>query len=218
MILYDPKTRDEWLKCRCSGIGGSDAACVVGKNKYKSNVDLWMEKTGRKKQDDISDKPAVAFGSHAELLLRQLFALNYSIYTVEYHPYRMYANDDLPFLFATLDGELHNNFSGEDGVLEIKTCTIQNAAQWEEWDGRIPDAYYVQILHQLAATGRKFAVLCAYLRYYAKSDTELRAQTRHYCIERTDVQDDIDQLIKQEKAFWGMVKADQKPALILPEI
>lgn len=218
MILHDPETRSEWLVFRQDGIGGSDAACVVGKNKYRSNVDLWMEKTGQMNSEDISDNPAVVFGVNAEPLLRRLFSLNYPQYRTEYHPYRMYSNDENPFIYATLDGELHDCFSGEDGVLEIKTCTIQNAVQWDEWENRIPDAYYIQVLHQLAATGRSFVILCACLRYYPKSDTELRMQIRHYRIDRNDVQDDIDQLVKQEKAFWEMVKANQKPALILPEI
>lgn len=218
MILHDPQTREEWLQFRCDGIGGSDAACVVGANKYKSNVDLWMEKTKQTTPKDISSNPAVSFGTNAEAHLRKLFAMNYPQYAVEHHPYRMYANDKKPFIYATLDGELHDYFSDKDGVLEIKTCSIQNAAQWDEWDSRIPDSYYIQVLHQLAATGRSFAVLCAYLRYHSKSDTELRAQTRHYRIDRDDVQNDIDQLVEQESVFWDMVKSKQKPALILPEI
>ena len=33
-------SRDEWLKCRKNRIGGSDAAAILGKNPYMSNVDL----------------------------------------------------------------------------------------------------------------------------------------------------------------------------------
>ena len=67
MILADPKTHDEWLSARCAGIGGSDAACVLGMNKYKTNVQLWKEKTGITVPKDISDKPAVAYGKNAEI-------------------------------------------------------------------------------------------------------------------------------------------------------
>lgn len=41
MILCDPETRADWMACRKRGIGGSDAACVVGMNRYKTNVQLW---------------------------------------------------------------------------------------------------------------------------------------------------------------------------------
>lgn len=39
--------RDDWLAVRRTGIGGSDAAAAVGLNPYKSQLELWLEKTGR---------------------------------------------------------------------------------------------------------------------------------------------------------------------------
>ncbi len=40
--------KEEWLEERKNGIGGSDAATILGLNPYKTNIDLWEEKTGRK--------------------------------------------------------------------------------------------------------------------------------------------------------------------------
>ena len=37
-----------WLKSRTLGIGGSDAAAILGLNPYKSNVELFEEKTGKR--------------------------------------------------------------------------------------------------------------------------------------------------------------------------
>ena len=42
--------REEWLKVRKKGIGSSDAAAAIGLNPYKSQLELWMEKTGRDKE------------------------------------------------------------------------------------------------------------------------------------------------------------------------
>ena len=78
------KDRDEWLEHRKNFIGGSDAACVIGCNPWKSNVDLWEEKTGRVQPDDISDKPYVQFGIAAEPVIRELFKLTYPKYKVDY--------------------------------------------------------------------------------------------------------------------------------------
>ena len=39
--------REEWLVVRKQGIGSSDAAAAVGLNPYKSQLELWLEKTGR---------------------------------------------------------------------------------------------------------------------------------------------------------------------------
>ena len=38
---------EDWLEHRKLGIGGSDASVVCGINKYKSPVELWMNKTGQ---------------------------------------------------------------------------------------------------------------------------------------------------------------------------
>ena len=56
------KSREQWLQERKKGIGGSDAAVVIGKSKWKNNVQLWEEKTGRIETPDISDKPYVQYG------------------------------------------------------------------------------------------------------------------------------------------------------------
>lgn len=215
MILYDPLTREEWLKCRCRGIGGSDAGAVLGVNKYKTNVDLWAEKTHKKPRPEIKNKSAVEYGKNAEKLIRELYKLDYPDYTVDYHEYRMYANENHQFIYATLDGEITRP-DGARGVLEIKTCTIQNPGQWKEWENRIPDSYYAQILHQLSATGWDFAILRAYIRYF--KGTELKTSIRDYEIVRSAVTDDIEALRAAEIAFWESVQRNKEPALILPGI
>ena len=88
-MLTFPK-RDEWLKARKNYIGGSDASAVVGMNPYKSNVDLWLEKTGQVIPEDISDKPYVKYGQEAEHHLRELFKLDFPEYQVFYEENNMF--------------------------------------------------------------------------------------------------------------------------------
>lgn len=214
-MVLKPQNREEWLKMRLKGIGGSDAGTVLGVNKYKTNVQLWEEKIGITISEDISDKPAVAYGKKAEEHIRELFRLDYPDYQLEYHEFHMYVNDEYPFIFATLDGELTDK-NGKKGILEIKTVTVQNPMQWSEWENRIPDTYYAQVLHQLAATDWNFVILRAYIRYY-KNDA-LRVAIRDYPIEKNDVQTDIDYLIQRESEFWKDVQNRTRPHLILPEI
>lgn len=214
-MILKPETHDEWLEQRKIGIGGSDAGTVLGVNKYKSNVELWLEKTGQSEPEDISDKPAVKFGKFAEQHLRELFKQDFPDYQVDYHEFWMYQNDKYPFIYATLDGELTAP-DGSKGILEIKTTTIQNKSQWDEWEDKIPDSYYAQVLHQLVATGWDFAVLKAYIRYY--KDGELRVSIRHYRIDRKDKEAEMQYLIEHESKFWACVKSKTRPALLLPEI
>lgn len=216
MILSDPKAREEWLACRKQGIGGSDAGCIVGSNPWKSARQLWLEKTGKVVPEDIGDKPAVRFGKEAEAHLRALFLLTYPKYTCEYHEFRMYANDRKPYIFATLDGEL-TDASDRRGILEIKTTTIQTASQWDEWDSRILQHYYIQVLHQLlACEWAEYVELFAHIRYQ-KAD-EVRATLRKFRIDRNDVQTDLQALEQEETAFWQSLLDGNEPPDTLPEI
>ena len=63
------KNKDEWHELRRKHIGGSDISVLMGYNEYKNIVDLWKEKTGRKKQDDLSDNEAIQRGVKSEDLL-----------------------------------------------------------------------------------------------------------------------------------------------------
>ena len=212
-MILKPKNREEWLSMRQKvGIGGSDAGTVLGLNPWCSNVQLWRYKTGQEQPEDISDKPAVIFGKKAEEHIRELFRLDYPKWDLDYHGFWMYRSDNYPWQFATLDGELTDE-TGRRGILEIKTTTIQNKSQWDEWENGIPQRYYAQILHQLSATGWQFAILRAYIRYYKGG--EFRASVRDYRIERKDVEGDIAYLCEQEQRFVNCVNSGKPPAAII---
>ena len=208
-------SREEWLKNRTK-IGGSDASAIVGLNPYKTNVDLWFEKTGQAVAEDISDKPYVQYGTQAEMHLRGLFRLDFPQYKVEYVDNNMFTNSLYPWAHASLDGWLTDQ-DGRKGILEIKTTEILQSMQKEKWKGEhIPDNYYIQVLHYLMVTEFEFAVLKAQLKTVFDGVPYL--QTKHYFIERTDVKEDIQYLANAEKNFWKHVVDRKKPALLLPEI
>lgn len=214
-MILKPKDNAEWLESRKQGIGGSDAGAVLGLSKYKSNHDVWAEKTGKTVPEDISGKLAVYFGKHAEKHIRELYKLNYPEEKISYHEFWMYCNEQHPWMYATLDGEIRRA-DGTKGIWECKTTTILNQRQWDEWDDRIPQAYYAQVLHQLACTGWDFAVLYAYIRYYKGED--LRTTSRRFEIKRSEVEGEIEYLIEKESEFWEYVKSGKEPPTILPAI
>lgn len=210
-------TREEWLEERKKGIGGSDAATILGKNPYKTNTDLWEEKTGRKEAEDISDKSYVQYGTKAEDFLRELFKLDYPQYEVTHQENTIIKHPKYPFLFASLDGQLVDKETGELGVLEIKTSEILRSMQKEKWKEKIPDNYYCQVLHYLNVTGYSFAVLKAQLRYDYNGD--IRLETKHYTIKRQEVEEDIKLLCEKEIEFWTKyVEKDVAPPLVLPNL
>jgi predicted phage-related endonuclease len=121
-----------------------------------------------------------------------------------------------------LDGRLTDTRTGFSGVLEVKTTNIKNSMAREKWNKRVPPNYYIQILHQLLATGWNFAVLKAQMRYdFAERKEDVAGVqhiSRHYFWAREEVADDLEFLLQEEIRFWGYVTRNERPPLVLPEI
>jgi putative phage-type endonuclease len=214
VIMTVLNSREEWLKNRFNGIGGSEISAVIGCNPYLDNVTLWEYKTGKREPEDISDKPFVKYGTNAEYHLRELFKLDFPQYEVEYAENNSFKNDKFPWALASCDGWL-TDAEGRRGILEIKTTEILQSMQKEKWREQIPQNYYCQCLFYMAVLEADFCVLKAQLKTVFDSVPYL--QTRHYHIERSDVQEDIDYLMKEGENFWRYVQEKKKPPLKLPE-
>lgn len=209
------KNREDWLKNRTKGIGGSEISAVVGCNPYKTNVDLWLEKTGQVVPEDISEKPFVKYGTNAEMHLRELFKLDFPQFEVDYVENNSWKNSKYPWALASLDGWITDE-QGRKGIFECKTTEILNSMHKEKWKDQIPQNYYCQCLFYMAVYEAEFCVLKAQLKTVFDGIPYL--QTKHFFIERKDVQEDIDYLMQEGERFWKLVETGQRPALLLPEI
>ena len=218
--------RTEWLEERKKGIGGSDAAAILGLNPFVTNVELWEIKTGRKEQEDISEKECVKFGVAAEDHIRKMFALDYPEFTVSNQEFKTYTNPEYPFIKGSFDGNLLHIPTSKEGVFEAKTGTIRRYTDWVKWGGknftemRIPQNYYCQILHYfLVRKDFEYAVLKARLKEVAVSQdgifNEQKVHIRHYFIERFKCEADLQRLLTAEIKFWEYVEHDIRPPLIL---
>ena len=204
-----PQNREEWLDCReQQGIGGSEAASVADVSPWKSRIQLWREKTGRAKPKDLSGVAYVQEGKRMEPAVREFFKALHQEYDVEYHEFDILFQTETPFIFATLDGEITDVNSGERGILEIKNVAPTGKAAWEQWNGKIPDHYYYQILHQLIATNYPFAILVAALRGLDGSIT-----IREYEFRAADCAEDMSYYKTMAEIFWGWVEKDQMPPM-----
>lgn len=208
--------RAEWLEARKTGIGGSDAAAVLGMSPWKTNVELWEEKTGRRQDKDLSDDPCVQYGIQCEPFMREIFALDFPQYTISHEENVSLKHPDFPYLRASLDGFLEDTSTDEIGVLEIKASFLFSRADREKWEGRIPQHYFIQVLHNMNVIDAAFAVLKARL---IRDWNDTRTITeRHYTFRRSELEADIEYLIEREHAFWRKVETDTRPDLILPAI
>jgi putative phage-type endonuclease len=214
-------SREEWLRKRKSGCGGSEAAAILGMNPYMTNVELWEYKTGRKVKD-LKDSEYMAYGRAAEKPLIELFGLDYPKYKVIMpEGYRLQRNKEYPYILGTVDGELEEEVANKPvskGFLEVKTTNIMASRQKEQWDERVPDNYYIQILHYFLVNKEyEYCYVKAQLKSIWKND--VRLTTKHYYFERKDIEEDLKYLKEKEIEFWEeYVKKDVRPNLVLPPI
>lgn len=205
-----PKTEELWVKARENrGIGGSEAAAIVGESPWMTSRELWEIKCGLKERENLSDNPLMEQGRRMEGALRELYKAYHPNYTVKYHQYDLLYQSERPWLFATLDGEVTDE-NGRHGILECKTSTPQSKAGWEEWNLQIPRQYHIQILHQMLATGWEFVDLVACL-----INKEGDFVVRTYRFERLDCQESLEWLREKELSFWSAVQQKIIPPMVM---
>ena len=190
--------RDQWLQVRKGGIGSSDAAAAVGLNPYQSQLELWMEKTGRAPVAPPGDGGADDLSPmYWGALLEPIVAAHYTrrtgnrvrrINAVLQHP-------EHPWMLANIDREVMG--ASDVQLLECKTAGIQGAWLWR--DG-VPEYVQFQVQHQLAVTGKQAADVALLL-----GGQELQI----FRIERDE--ELIAQLITLEREFWSYVERGQAP-------
>lgn len=209
-------SHEEWLNNRKKGLGGSDSSIILGISPFKTNIDLWLEKTGQKEPEDISDDEKVKYGHEAEDSIRNLFMLDHPKYELFHDEFMILRSNKYPFLQASLDGELTDTNTGEHGILEIKTTEIMNKQMLDEWKNGIPNHYYTQCLHYLIVTGYEFVWLRAKLKFVWDSNYQ---EIRDYYFTRAEVIEDMKYLFEKEEKFWNEnIMKGVRPGLILPAI
>lgn len=191
--------RDEWLKIRKQGIGSSDAAAAIGLNPYKSQLELWMEKTGRDREipkpDPNDDSAPVFWGNVLEPIVAVQYAKKTGNKVRRVNAVLQHPAPELSWMLANIDREVTG--SPEVQILECKTAGINGARLWK--DG-VPEYVQVQVLHQLAVTGKQAADVAVLV-----AGQELRI----FRVERDEAM--IAQLIELEKQFWHYVETDTPP-------
>jgi len=190
--------RSAWLAIRQSGIGSSDAAAAVGLNPYKSQLELWMEKTERTDTHrEPSAEDSLTSPLHWGQVLEPLVADHYARHT-GYRVQRVNAilqHVEHPWMLANLDREVVGNDAVQ--ILECKTAGLFGARLWKEG---VPEYVQLQVMHQLAVTGQQAADVAVLLGGH---------ELQIHRIERDEAM--IEQLIALERQFWDYVERDTPP-------
>lgn len=205
-------SRDEWLKMRCKGIGGSDAGVILGLSTWKSPRQLWLEKLECNPIEEDNDDEVITYGRSAENAIRTLFTSKFVNKLKIKHTKELLVSKKNPYLFASLDGEIEvlQDFEfetydkqfihlskGMRGILEIKTKFMPTK---DEWKDSIPDLYYAQGVHYMNVTGYDFIIYVVELRYANGC-----ASIRNFLFTKEHVEEDMKYLEFEEHVFWNKV-------------
>lgn len=185
---------EQWLAYRKLGIGGSDASVVCGINRYRSPVELWMNKTGQLPDEEAGE--AAYWGAQLEPFVRTEFTkrTEVEISLVK----QILQSSEHPFMLANLDGVCEHPDLGPC-IFEAKTASAYKNGEWED---AIPDEYMCQVQHYMAVTGYRGAYIAVLIGgnsfnwKFIERDEEL-----------------IAMLIELEADFWNHVQQGTPPPL-----
>lgn len=175
-------------------IGGSDISAVMGMNRWKTPLQLWLEKTGEVEPKDLSQVEAVQLGIELEEFVAQKFARETGKQVRVQS--KMYVHKDYPFMTAHIDRLI----VGGDELLECKTCSAFKKDEWEN-DG-IPQEYVLQVMWYMGITGRKKAWIAVLIGGQSFKYKEVEFD-----------QELFDIMVERAKNFWNCVQNNIPPEI-----
>ena len=144
---------------RVSFLGGSDIGAIIGVSRYRSAIDVWLEKTGKKV--DHKDSFALRFGSFAESFIADEYALLTGEHLMNYpngiiHPQHSFCVGHIDrFVVDQPNSTLFKDDEALNAkkLLECKTANYFSQGEWgEAGTDAIPLPYLCQCLWYLGIT------------------------------------------------------------------
>ena len=208
-LKYEPQelvdtsnlSSEEWLSYRRRGIGGSDAAAILGISPWRTARDLYYDKLNVVKADMDENWVALEMGHLLEDLVARIFAKKTGLHIFQRKV--MFQHPLYPWMLADLD-YLVELPDGSNAILEIKT-TNYNAREnwWYNGEEIVPVYYESQGRHYMSVMNLDRVYFCC---LYGNNEDEviIRHLDRDYAYE--------SELIALEDAFWnGHVQKRQLP-------
>lgn len=153
--------REDWLQQRRAGLGGSDIGAILGLSKFKTPVDVFLEKTGRVAGQEESLQ--MRFGTYAEDFVAQEYSAKTGravqrFTSMLHHPTApLLGNVDRLVIPEGQKRAAHQREIRTDLGLECKTASAFATFDGSEWGlegtDQIPASYLVQCATYMALTG-----------------------------------------------------------------
>ena len=181
---------------RLTGVGGSDAAAVLGISPWATPYDVYLQKLGQA-PPPAGNEPML-WGTLLEPVIRDEYARRTGR-AVETLP--MLRHPTLEFMIAHLDGQIRRTDAADaKRILEIKTARTSHG--WgEPGTDEIPLQYLLQVHHYLVVSGAQIADLAVLIGGQDFRLYEVHADA-----------DIARELVAAEYAFWHQVACREPPA------
>lgn len=186
--------REEWLRLRRDGIGGSDALAVLGLDPWKTRMEVYLDKTGDERAER-EQTDAMAWGNYVEAPVAEWFTAKTGVRT---RRCGLMQHADRPWQRVSVD-----RLTADGGLLEIKNTNYHRRGEWEDGEGEIvADGAEAQGQHALAVTGYPHVWFAAQV---GGQPPVIRRIDRDEAF--------IANLTAAEAEFWELVEARTPPAL-----
>jgi putative phage-type endonuclease len=139
---------------RTKYIGGSDIGAILGLSRFRSPLEVWMEKTG--KETKKLDSLPLRFGSFAEEFVASEYARATGFKLI--HDESIYIHPEHAFMCAHMDrfvleGGAANSTPTPTRILECKTAHPFSSGDWGEvGSDEVPMSYLCQCIWYMAIT------------------------------------------------------------------
>ena len=146
MLIYQDFSLD-----RSKYLGGSDIGAILGLSRFRSPLEVWMEKTGKevKKLDSLP----LRFGSFAESFVASEYSRSTGFLLI--HDESIYVHPEYSFISAHIDRFVleDSSSSSPTRILECKTANPFSLGDWGEvGTDQVPLSYLCQCLWYMAIT------------------------------------------------------------------
>lgn len=178
----------DWHARRRTGIGGSDAAAVMGLSPWATPYRIWAEKVGEP-VEPVEITEEMRWGTLMEPLVLRRYA---EVTGSDVRPASFARHPEIEWMIGNFDA------TTETGIVEAKTA--RTAQGWgEPGTDEIPEPYLIQVHHYLIVSG---AQACDVAVLIGGSDFRIYTVEPDEAIHK--------ELIRAESLFWQKVR-DRKP-------
>jgi len=192
--MRQPKSNFSSILDRRSFIGGSDARIIMG-NDEAALIQLWREKRGEARPEDLSGNLIVQLGNATEELNRTWYERNTGRRVIAAQRHVRHAI--IPYMAATLDGVVE----GANAIFESKFML-----PWSFSEEAAVEKYTAQLQHNMWVTNLRSAVLSIITGGGKWVEITVPMDPLYLSI-----------LVSAEKKFWRCVEFGTVPHLINAE-